>query len=188
PSSKVLCPCVSKLTSACSVPSEASAIVLTICLSSGFKTGKRRTDYAGAYLTTITTGNADIHYPEHPAFNHLKNVHTCKRVAKAKGRNEVVWIFPHCDRVQFLVAGNHRLVGATLIGLQGGSRCLSKSAETDRLGNDAFASHPSDLVIAVSLEQLCFHRRVRSFEPSVAEPTHAQGEASAVKGECSNHA
>src|SRR4029077_13839052 len=82
---------------------------------------------------------------------------------------------------ELLVAGNHRLVRAALVGLKRRGGGLGKSATPDGLGDDAFAAHPGDLVLAVALEQLGFHLRVRSLEPGVAEPAHAYGEPAAVE-------
>ena len=100
----------------------------------------------------------------------------------------IVRVLPHRDLVELEVALDHRLRRSALVALQRKGRRLGESAEPDGLHDRALAAHPRDLRLVVPLEQLRLHLGVRSREPLVAEPAHADGELPVTEPHRGHHA
>ena len=66
--------------------------------------------YTRADLTAVAAGNANVHDWKHFAFDYLKNVDAGGRAAKAERWDKVVGVFADSDRIEFFVAGDHRLI------------------------------------------------------------------------------
>src|SRR5512134_2387581 len=127
------------------------SIAPAIGFRSFLETSKRRPHDAGADLPAILAGNADVEDGKYLAIEDLEDVDACRRAAKPERWNEIVGILSDRDRVEFLVARDHRPVGAALVALQRRGGGLREAAKPDRFGDDALAAHPRDLVLGVAL-------------------------------------